>query len=252
MAQAPPDGTIKILLVDDHAIVREGLRLLLGGQPDMTVVAEAGNGADAVAAAEREQPDIILLDVALAGEDGLELLPKLVSVAPGARVLVLTSATDQETHARAMRLGTMGVVSKDKVGAVLIKAVEKVYEGEVWFDRATMGSVLSVLSRGGNIDPEVEKIALLTEREREVITHLCEGLKNRQIGERLFISEITVRHHLTSIFGKLGVVDRLDLLLYAFRNGLADPPSKDRTFAANWSLSLSSNTPRVPFMAGAR
>lgn len=230
MAQTPPSGTIRILLVDDHAIIREGLRLLLGSQPAMLVVDEAGNGAEAVAAAEREQPDIILLDIALAGEDGLELLPRLSSVAPRARALVLTSATDHETHARAMRLGAMGLVSKDKVGAVLIKAVEKVYEGEVWFDRATMGSVLSELSRGGggDADPEAGKIAALTEREREVVSLLCEGLKNRQIGERLFISETTVRHHLTSIFGKLGVADRLDLLLYAFRNGLADPPSKGK------------------------
>jgi len=231
MLQTSGDKAIKILLVDDHAIIREGLRLLLGNQPRMRIVGEAGNLPNALAAAEREQPDIILLDIDLGAENGLDLLPRLLEVAPNARALILTSATGQETHTRAMRLGAMGLVSKEKVGAVLIKAIEKVMEGEVWFDRSTMGSVLSEFSRGGgrNADPEAEKIASLTGREREVLALLCEGLKNKQIGARLFISETTVRHHLTSIFGKLGVQDRLELLLYAFRHGLAQPPTQKKT-----------------------
>ena len=228
MVQTPANERIKILLVDDHAIIREGLRLLLGHLPTMRVVGEAGNIQDALSAAEREQPDIILLDIELGADDGLEQLPRLLAAAPNARSLILTSSDDRETHARAMRLGARGLVSKEKAGAVLIKAIEKVREGELWFDRTIMGSVLNDLARGGSgrkADPEAEKIASLTGREREVLALLCEGLKNKQIGEQLFISETTVRHHLTSIFSKLDVDDRLELLLYAFRYGLVPPPS---------------------------
>ena len=227
MTMTPKAEPIKVLLVDDHAIIREGLRLLLDSNPAMKVVGDAGNIADACAAAEREQPDVVLLDIDLGTDDGLEALPLLRNVAPGARSLILTSATDQETRERAMRLGAMGLVCKDEIAPALLKAVEKVHGGEVWFDRATIGTVLSELSHGGRkADPEAKKIASLTMREREVITLLCEGRSNKQVGKDLFISETTVRHHLTSIFGKLEVKGRLALLLYAFRHGLAQPPPK--------------------------
>jgi len=223
------DGPIKILLVDDHAIIREGLRMLLSNQPSMKVVGEAGNVEDACAAAAREQPDIILLDIDLGNDNGLDALPRLLAAAPEGRCLILTSATDQETHARAMRQGAMGLVSKDKVAAVLLKAIMKVNEGEVWFDRTTMGTVLTEFSHAGGkkSDPEAEKIESLTVREREVVALLCDGYKNKQIGQELFISETTVRHHLTSIFSKLGVEGRLGLMLYAFRQGLAKPPANN-------------------------
>jgi DNA-binding NarL/FixJ family response regulator len=141
------------------------------------------------------------------------------------RVLVLTGSSDPEFHRRAVCLGAIGVLSKDKPADVLVKAIEKIHAGEAWLDRTMTATVLREMSpRNRKQDPEELKITSLTEREREVIKLVGEGLKNKQIAERLFISDITVHHHLTSIYSKLEVADRLELLIYAYRNGLAELP----------------------------
>jgi two-component system nitrate/nitrite response regulator NarL len=219
--------SIRVLIIDDHAVVRAGLRLLLENQPGLLVVGEAKNGTEALAIAAQEHPDIMLLDLNLPGESGLDLIPELLHAAERGRVLVLTGMRDPEVHQQAVRRGAMGVVLKDHSAEVVIKAIAKVHVGEVWIDRAMMASVLTDLSQGRAapaLDPAVTKIALLTAREREVIHLIGVGLKNKQIAERLYISETTVRHHLTSIFSKLGVADRLELVIYAYRYGLAKPP----------------------------
>ena len=212
---------IRVLLIDDHAIVRSGLRLIVERQANLKVIGEAGNRIDAVAAAKQEQPDIILLDLNLPGTSGLDLIPELLGAASDSRILILTGGVDAEAHTRAMHLGAMGIVLKEKAPEVLIKAVEKVYNGEVWLDRSMIASVFSAkLRTSEKPNPEAAKIATLTEREREVIALISEGLKNKQIAERLFISETTVSHHLTSIFSKLEVSDRLGLIIYAYRHRL--------------------------------
>ena len=218
---------IRVLIIDDHAVVRTGLRMLIESQPRMEVTGEAAGHANALALATRDRPDIILLDLDLGDESGLNLLPNLLVAAPNARVILLTGMRDTEQHRRAVRLGAMGLVLKDQAIEVLVKAIEKVYAGEVWLDPAMVANVLAEMSRTREteqIDPEAAKIALLTEREREVITLICEGLQNKHIGQRLYISETTVRHHLTSVFDKLGVTNRLELVIYAYRHGLALPP----------------------------
>ncbi len=223
-------AAIRILIVDDHAVVRSGLRMLiensLAGKPEMRVVGMAGNRAEAVAIAASEQPDIIILDLALGDEDGLALLPELREVAKNARVLVLTGVPDVNLHRRTVRLGAMGVVLKESAAEVLLKAIDRVHRGEVWLDRSMMANVLNEMTQGDEkaIDPEEAKIAALTDRERQVVTLIAEGLKNKQIAERLFISETTVTHHLSSIFSKLGVSDRLELVIYAFSHKLAKMP----------------------------
>lgn len=219
-------GTVNILLVDDHAVIRRGLRLLIETNRKFKVCGECSDGPSAVEAAERLQPDVVVLDVDLAGEDGLTYIPNLLAAAQRARVLILTASNEPGIHSRAILSGAMGVIHKEKAPEVMMKAIEKVNQGEVWFDRAAMGHLLSEISRGKqpNADPEAAKIAELTDREREVIKLIGEGLKNRQIAERMFISETTVRHHLTSVFNKLEVSDRLELVIYAYRNGLAEPP----------------------------
>ena len=219
---------IRILIVDDHVIVRAGLRMLIENHEGLTVVGEAGTGTDALAITAREQPDIILLDLDIGGESGLDFLRDLLAAAPEARVLVLTGVRDPESHRRAVHLGAMGLVFKDKAAEVLIKAVEKVHAGEVWLDRSLTASVLSEMSqveKTREADPEADKIRSLTSREREIVGLVCEGLKNKQIGERLFISEATVRNHLTSILSKLELSDRFELALYSYRQHLAKPPS---------------------------
>jgi two-component system nitrate/nitrite response regulator NarL len=215
---------IRILIVDDHAVVRAGLRMLIDQNPAMTVIGLAGNYSEALAIAASEQPNLIILDILLGEEDGLEILPELREVAKNARVLVLTGLRSAESQRRAMVAGAMGVVLKEHAAEVLIKAIKKVHQGEVWLDRTMMGSVLHNMTQAREPDPEEGKIASLTDREREVVALIAEGLKNKQIGQRLFISETTVTHHLSSIFSKLGVSDRLELIIYAFRHRVAQLP----------------------------
>jgi two-component system, NarL family, nitrate/nitrite response regulator NarL len=218
---------IRILLIDDHTVMRLGLRVLIENQPGLTVVGEASGRADALELAEREQPNIILLDLTLPGTDGIELIPELLALAKEARILVLTGVLDPEAHKRAIHRGAMGVVLKEKAADVLIKAIEKVHEGEIWLDRAMVANVVGDRSRFRDVkrkdDPEAARIATLTEREREVIALIGEGLRNRQIADRLFISEGTVRNHLTTVFSKLEVSDRFELLIFSYRHAIAKP-----------------------------
>jgi two-component system nitrate/nitrite response regulator NarL len=217
---------IRILIVDDHAVVRAGLRMLIDQNPTMKVIGLAGNRSEALAIAASEQPNLIILDLLLGDEDGLTILPELREVAKNARVLVLTGLRGSESQRRAMLAGAMGVVLKDHAAEVLIKAINKVHQGEVWLDRLMMGSVLDEMTQAQETDPDKARIASLTDREREVIALIAEGLKNKEIGKRLFISETTVTHHLSSIFSKLGVSDRLELVIYAFSRNLAKMPKK--------------------------
>jgi len=217
---------IRIILVDDHKVVRGGLRMLLESSPGLKVVGEAGSRAEALPLIERERPDIILLDMDLRGESGLDILQNLPKNFEG-HVLILTGVVDPEIHRTCVRLGARGLVQKDLAPEVLVKAIKKVHEGEIWFDRNMMSSVLSdVLSQKerNDGDPERQKINTLTAREHQVIALVSEGLKNKQIAERLFISDTTVRHHLTSIFSKLDISDRLELVIYSYRHELAKPP----------------------------
>jgi DNA-binding NarL/FixJ family response regulator len=223
----PPENPIRILLVDDHILVRAGLRLLIEAQPHLSVAGEAGTGADALAMAARELPDVIILDLDLSGHSGLDLLEDLIKASRGARVVILTGVRDPEVHRRAVQLGATGLVFKDKAAEVLIKAIEKVHAREVWLDHALTAGVRSEVAHADEqekADPEAQKILFLTDRERQVVGLVCEGLKNKQIADRLSIREATVRNHLTSILSKLGLSGRFDLALYAYRHHLAKPP----------------------------
>jgi DNA-binding NarL/FixJ family response regulator len=199
--------------------------MLIDSQEGMRVIGEASDRNEAVSVAAMKQPDIILLDLHPGNQDGVGFIPDLHAVARDARVLVLVGVSDPQAHTRATLLGAVGVLSKEETAAVLVKALEKVSMGEAWIDRATMASVLTELSRrNGSVEKDYDaaKIATLTERELQIVSLVCTGLKNKEIADRLFISESTVRHHLSSIFSKLGVTCRLDLIIYANRQGLVD------------------------------
>lgn len=222
----PDPQSIRILLVDHHPVVRTGFRLFLESQLACTVVGEATHGAEALAIASQVQPDMTLLDLDLGDESGLPLIPALLAAAPKTRVLIFTGVRDPALHQQALCLGAMGLVSKEKTADTLLQAILKVHAGEVWIERTMMANVLGCMVRthsAQTLDPERAKIALLTAREREVIALIGEGCKNREIAAHMYISETTVRHHLTAIFNKLGVVDRLALLVYVHRHGLLDP-----------------------------
>lgn len=217
---------VRILIVDDHLVVRTGLRMLIENQPRMKVVGMAANRKEALELAVSTAPDLILLDLDLGVENGMNFLPDLRQQAAAARVLVLTGLKDAQTHRRAVKQGAMGIVLKEEAAEVLIKAIEKVSAGELWLDRATMGNLFDEMTRKESKpeNGETARIMSLTERERQIVGLIAEGLKNKQIGERLFISETTVTHHLTSVFSKLGVSDRLELVIYSFTHGLARMP----------------------------
>src|SRR5215211_4505671 len=227
----PPASTkrIRILLVDDHELVRTGLRIALERHPHLAVVGEAGSRDDALAIAARERPDIILLDLDLSGVSSLDFLPELLAAADGGRVILVTGVRTPEEHYRAVQLGAMGLVRKEQAADVLVNAIEKVHAGEVWLEPSLVTRALAEISGQRSVaeqpvDPEAAKIARLTPREREVIGLIGTGLYNKDIAERLSISVATVSHHLTSIFDKLGVANRFDLVIYAYRHGLAESP----------------------------
>jgi DNA-binding NarL/FixJ family response regulator len=215
---------ITIMIIDDHVVIRSGLRMLIEHDQRMQVVAQAGNRIEALERAAGTRPDVIILDLVLGEEDGLSFLPELCQASPNSRVLVLTGVQSPDAHRRAIRRGALGIVLKEHAAEQLLKAIMKVYEGEVWIERSMMGTMIQELNKPTQVDPEVTKIKSLTDREREVIALVGEGLKNKQVGERLFISETTVTHHLSSVFDKLDVSDRLELIIYAFRHGLAKIP----------------------------
>jgi DNA-binding NarL/FixJ family response regulator len=218
---------IRVLIVDDHHLVRMGVCALIEGQPEMSVVGEAVNCTEALSLAASTKPDLILLDIDLGTENGLDFLAEVREMDGQIRVLILTEIKDLATHRRAAKLGAAGLVLKDQPTDVLLKAIRKVHDGEAWLDRSLMGSLLDELTRTDKkVDSEETKLENLTAREREVIALIAEGLKNKQIAARLFISETTVTHHLSSIFAKLGVSDRLELVIYAFSYSLAKMPKK--------------------------
>ncbi len=216
---------IRILLIDDHAIVRQGLQMFIDAQPGLKVIGMAENRATALEIAEREQPDIILLDLDLGSDSGIDVLPALPAAAPHARVILLTGARDAEQHLQAVQRGAMGVVLKDQAAESLTAAIKNVHGGGAWLDPSLTARLLSRRTNPQQArDPEADKIAALTPREREIVALICEGLQNNDISARLTISSATVRNHLGAIFNKLGVTSRLELAIYAFRHGLAKPP----------------------------
>lgn len=217
---------IRILMVDDHAIFRAGLRLLLEADPHFEVVGECARISEAEGAVEEIGPDLVLLDLNFEDGNGLDHLPQL---AAKCKILVLTAETDLAVHEECLKAGANGLVSKDAASSELFEAMNRVWEGDVWFDQRLMGKVLHELTRpkaDGPIDAELRRISMLSPREREVIKLVGEGLKNKVIAERLYISETTVRHHMTSILGKLEVSSRLELVVFAFRHGLAEVPER--------------------------
>jgi DNA-binding NarL/FixJ family response regulator len=215
------------MLLNSHTLLRCGLKMLIESQPGFKVVAEAGECSEALALARQEQPDIILLEPNLVGATGTGIILELVGATAHARIILITEECDNQYYIQAVQKGAMGVINKQQQPTVLFKAIEKISAGEVWLDRSLVASALSQMTRGRSsmqVDPEARRISQISCREREIIAGIGEGLKNNQIADRLFISEVTVRHHLTSIFKKLGVSDRLELIIYAYRNGLAQPP----------------------------
>jgi len=221
---------IRIVIADDHPIFRDGLKQLLSREGDFQVVAEVGHGDDVLPAVEMHRPDILLLDLKMPGTHGLTILQKLqVSNPSSTRVIVLTGSDDKSEFVHAMKLGTCGIVLKQSPTDLLFKSIRKVHAGEIWLDSDTTTAVMQQFATGGDDRPlptasptngRTRERSPLSQREREIVGLVAQGFKNKEMAEKMFISEQTVKNHLHNIFDKLGVSDRLELALYAIHKKL--------------------------------
>ena len=212
---------IRILVADDHAIFREGLRKLLDAAEEIQIVGEASNGVECIKMLAKYKPDILLLDLSMPEKDGLGVLEEINFDSMPTRVIVLTAAEDDRDVVRAMRLGARGVVLKQSASDLLVKSIRKVSDGEIWLDNRMTAEVIDAFKKSSESGQRREK-PLLSDRQKEIVQLVAQGFRNREIGEKLFISEQTVKNHLHNIFDKLGVSDRLELALYAIHHRLID------------------------------
>ena len=213
---------VKLLLVDDHALVRSGLRMLLQSQPDMVIAAEAENGATGVAKAQEVQPDVVLMDITMPDMNGIEATRAIKRVCPGAAVLALTMHEDRTYFFEMLNAGASGYVPKRAAADELVSAIRTVAEGEVYLYPSLARTLVQDYLVKGRTTPVPAEAGseALSDREHEVLTLIAEGLHNREIAERLMISVKTVSRHRENIMRKLNLHDRVDLVKYAIEKGL--------------------------------
>jgi NarL family two-component system response regulator LiaR len=209
---------IRVLIADDHALVRMGIRALIGTEPDMQLVAEATNGAEAIRLALAHPPDVILLDLVMPQTDGIEAIRRIREHQPGARILVLTSFATDDKLFPAIKAGALGYLLKDSRPEDLIRAIRQVHQGESSLHPAIARRVLEELARPSHQQPTTDP---LTARELEVLRLVARGLSNDDIARELVISEPTVRTHVSNVLSKLQLASRTQAALYALREGLA-------------------------------
>lgn len=213
------DETITILMADDHAIVRQGLRALIDTEPGMTLVDEAKDGVEAALKARQHQPDVILLDMVMPRQDGLETIKQIKSDRPDARILVLTSFAEDEKVFPAIKAGALGYILKDSSPDQLLQAIRDVYRGESSLHPTIARKLIMELNQPPS-QPLTEEP--LTEREVEVLKQVAQGHSNQQIADDLILSERTVRAHVSHILDKLHLANRTQAALYALRKGISD------------------------------
>src|SRR5437660_7497410 len=220
---------IRIVVADDHPIFRDGLCRLLGLEEDFEVVAQAQDGRQVLDVLQQYEPDILLLDLKMPGLDGLATLQRLQASKNKTRVIVLTASDDKNEFVQAMKLGTSGIVLKQTATELLIKSIRKVHAGEIWLDSHTTAAVIRQFVANDEAPmaapvqaaaPRERERSPLSQREREIVALVPQGFKNKEMAEKMFISEQTVKNHLHNIFDKLGVSDRLELALYAIHKKL--------------------------------
>jgi len=220
---------IRIVVADDHPIFRDGLCRLLALEEDFEVVAQASDGRQVLDVLQQYEPDILLLDLKMPGLDGLTTLQKLQAARNKTRVIVLTASDDKNEFVQAMKLGTSGIVLKQTATELLIKSIRKVHAGEIWLDSHTTAAVIrQFVAAEQPISappppppmPRERERSPLSQREREIVALVAQGFKNKEMAEKMFISEQTVKNHLHNICDRLGVSERVELALYAIHNNL--------------------------------
>ena len=214
----PNADKIRIVVADDHTIFRESLCRMLAMEDDFEIVGQAGTGKQVVEVLLRENPDILLLDLRMPDPGGLETLKQLRARKLPTKIIVLTAVEEEEQYVQAVRSGARGVVVKQTAAELLIKSVRKVHEGEIWLDAKTTAAVVRAFTEAKGEVTEQRRPLPLSNREREVAALVVQGFLNKEIAERLYISEQTVKNHLHNIFEKLGVSNRLELALCVMQN----------------------------------
>ncbi|HEX2986956.1 MAG TPA: response regulator transcription factor [Chloroflexota bacterium] len=212
------DATIRVMIADDHSIVRKGIRALLATESDIEVVGEAADGVQAVAQAERLQPDVILMDMVMPQMDGVEAIRRIIARRPGAHILVLTSFAADEKVFPAIKAGALGYLLKDSGPEELVHAIHQVHLGQSSLHPTIARKLLQEISHSSG-KPTIPDP--LTDREIEVLKLVAKGESNRQIADTMVISEATVRTHVSNILGKLHLASRTEAALYALREGIA-------------------------------
>ena len=219
---------ISVLIADDQDLVREGLRMLLEAEPDITVTGEAGNGSTAIAAARRLDPDVVLMDVRMPEIDGIEATAHLVRAGSRARILMLTTFDLDEYVYRAMRAGASGFLLKDASRDQLITAVRTVSAGEALLAPSITRRLVEDFCRRPAPDAASAKaVRQLTERELEVVRLVAKGLSNAEIARRLYLSDATVKSHVARVLAKLGLRDRVQVVVLAYETGIVRPGGAD-------------------------
>jgi DNA-binding NarL/FixJ family response regulator len=213
-------SSVRVLIVDDHAIVRKGIRALLSEAEGFEVVGEAGNGQEAVLRAQETHPDVILMDVLMPGMDGIEATRQITSRQPKTRILVLTSFAADNKVFPAIKAGALGYLLKDSSPEELVRAIRQVHRGEPSLHPTIARKLLQEIARPVELQPAPEA---LTDREMTVLRLIAQGLSNQEIADRISVSEPTVRTHVSRILGKLHLASRTQAALYAVREGLTDP-----------------------------
>jgi DNA-binding NarL/FixJ family response regulator len=217
---------IRILLADDQTLIRAGFQALLSAEPDMAVVAECGTGRDAVQLARREHPDVVLMDIRMPDGDGLEATRQIMAAKelPGTRVIILTTFELDEYIAEAVRAGAAGFLVKDTEPEELLRAVRVVHDGDALLSPSVTRRIMAQLAmQPAAAAPSDVRLEQITEREREVLQLVGEGLNNAEIAQRLFITPLTAKTHVSRIMTKLLVRDRAQLVVLAYESGLVRP-----------------------------
>jgi DNA-binding NarL/FixJ family response regulator len=216
---------IRILIADDQTLIRAGFRALLGAEPDMEVVAECGTGDEAVRLAARDRPDVVLMDIRMPHGDGLEATQRILADPglAGTRVVILTTFELDEYIAEAVRAGAAGFLVKDTEPEELIRAVRVVHDGDALLSPSVTRRIMAQLAVQSRASTPPKALDQITEREREVLQLVGEGLNNAEIAERLFITPLTAKTHVSRIMAKLQVRDRVQLVVLAYESGLVRP-----------------------------